>query len=199
MKCGASLISLGANQLYWVVQWHNNFSQMECHKDITFFRGTWSYGGMWKHHFRSPARYLGAQYSRAGMHTYAPYKVVAQPDHWILKGTNVHTGDLFGFRGIDDKPICGVETDKAHNGRTNTEVIAHGMNCASKETGILYDSNDPRWDGSGGGDLMIEYLPNGAAMLNTSAISSGAGLGADPVFSGMVQNFLGRFGPKRVV
>ncbi len=188
-----SLISLGGNQLYWVVRWNANHTRMECRKDFTLFRNTKSFGGMWKHHFRPPQKYLGGRYNGLGMFTFAPYRLAAKPDHWVLGGLNVKSGDLFGMKGIDGKPISGAETDKAIPKRNHIEIIAHGMNCKSASIGIIYDASDPRWDGSGGGDMTISYHSNGAAVLNTASIQSGAGLGMDPVFTGIIKNFVGRY------
>src|SRR5665213_377656 len=181
-----SLISLGANQLYWVVRWNANHTQMECRKDFTFFCNTWSFGGMWKHHFRAPQKYLGGRYNGSGMFTFAPYRLIAEPGHWVLNGLDARSGDLFGLRGIDGKPICGAETDKAARAREHIEIIAQGMNCKSASIGTLFDARDPRWDGSGGGDITISYHANGGAVLNTASIQSGGGLGADRVFTGII-------------
>src|SRR5207248_5832402 len=54
---GTSLISMGANQLYWLVRWNHDRTQLECHKDGTRFRSSFLYGGLWKHHFRPPRKY----------------------------------------------------------------------------------------------------------------------------------------------
>ncbi len=193
---GASLISLGANQLYWIVKWNGNHTRMECRKDLTFFEHTRFYGGMWKHHFRPQERYLGGRYNGSGMHTYAPYRLTAKHDHWILQGLGAREGDLFGLAGIDGKPICGAETDKTTRRSTkNVEIIASGMNCETESIGIIYNQDDPRWDGSGGGEMSLMYLSNGNAVLNAAAIHSGAGLGVDPIFTGIIQNFVKRYGP----
>ncbi len=194
IKRGVSLISLGANQLYWVVRWNANYTIMECRKDLTFFHNTFSFGGMWKHHFRPPQKYLGGRYNGLGMHTFAPYRLIASKEHWVLAGIDVQLGELFGIAGIDGKPICGAETDKAIEQSDRLDIIAHGMNCESESIGTIYDSNDPRWNGSGGGDMTILYHSNGAAVLNTASIQSGAGLGVDAVFTGIIRNFVKRYG-----
>ncbi|MBK9333466.1 MAG: hypothetical protein IPM96_13935 [Ignavibacteria bacterium] len=31
------MISLGANQIYWKVKWNDDFTIMECRKDLTLF------------------------------------------------------------------------------------------------------------------------------------------------------------------
>ncbi len=193
---GVSLISLGANQLYWIVKWNKQHTRMECRKDLTFFKNTFSFGGMWKHHFRAPEKYLGGRYNGLGMHTFAPYRLTAKSDHWIVSGLDIKQDEEFGIVGVTGKPICGGETDKAKKG-SNIEIIAHGMNCESETTGVIYNANDARWDGSGGGDMTIMYRSNSAAVLNTASIESGAGLGVDRVFTGMIKNFVKRFGPSQ--
>ena len=193
---GISLISMGANQLFWVVRWHSQHTRMECRKDMTFFQNTLTYGGLWKHHFRPQQKHVGGCYNCLGMHTYAPYRLLAKSDHWILEGLTIQTGDLFGMRGIQGRPICGAETDKTGRRLGNFEIIARGMNCESEAMGTTYDANDPHWNGSGGGEMTVGYRANGAAVLNTASIESGAGLGVDPVFTGIIENFMKRFGPK---
>jgi hypothetical protein len=189
---GSSMISLGANQFYWRTKWDKNFTQMECRKDLTGFTSPIDYGGMWKHHFRPAHRFLGVEFSRSGMHTYAPYKVL-KPQHWLFNGTNVQKGDLFGLRGINDLPIAGVETDKAHGVRAEVEIIAHSMNCDSEDISKSFDPDDARWNGDGGGDLTIKYLEGNRAILSTAAIYSGSGLGRDAVFTQVVKNFVDRY------
>ena len=194
---GASLISLGANQLYWVVRWNSDRTRMECHKDLTFFEHSLRFGGMWKHHFHPQQKYLAGRYNSSGMHTFAPYKLLSKRDHWILAGLALEEDGIFGTRGIDGKPICGAETDKVTHRSKDCEIIAQGLNCEDESVGIIYDPADPRWNGSGGGEMTIAYRSNGSAVLNTAAIHSGAGLGVDPTFTGIVQNFVRRFGPHR--
>ena len=190
---GKSLISLGANQLYWKTVWHDNFTRLECRKDLTNFEHSTQYGGMWKHHFRTAKKYLGVQFSGSGMHTSAPYKVL-KPNHWLYEGADVQEGQLFGMRGINELPIAGAETDKASGHDKNVEVIAHSLNCDSEETGEVYDPSNPVWNGEGGADLAIKYLSPTNAVLSTAAISSGSGLGTDKVFTHIVANFMAKYG-----
>jgi N,N-dimethylformamidase len=193
---GVSIISMGANQLYWVVRWNTEHTKMECRKDLTFFNHSISYGGMWKHHFKPQQKYLGGRYNGLGMHTFAPYRLIAHPNHWALAGLNVQEGELFGMTGIDGKPICGAETDKVTRKKEPFEIIARGLNCESEAVGTSYSPNDSRWDSSGGGEMTITYHENGSAVLNTASIQSGAGLGVDSLFTGIIKNFMKRFGPR---
>lgn len=195
---GVSIISMGANQLYWVVRWNTEHTKMECRKDLTFFNHSISYGGMWKHHFQPQQKYLGGRYNGLGMFTYAPYKILANENHWILAGLKIQNDQIFGMKSIDGRPISGQETDKTTKPKKNLEIIARGMNSESKEIGTIYDPNDPRWNGSGGADISILYLRSGAAVLNTASIHSGAGLGVDQVFTGLIKNFVARIRQKNL-
>ncbi|MBS1903595.1 MAG: hypothetical protein JSS75_07835 [Bacteroidetes bacterium] len=189
-----SMISLGANQLYWSVRWNADHTQMECHKDLTSFSNPHEYGGMWRHHLRFVQRIMGVGYNGAGMHTWAPYRVT-NASHWLFEGTGVKNGDLFGVKGISNRPICGSETDMIGTFSGKVERIARGINCASASQGSLYDGDDTVWDGAGGGDFVLKYLPNSNAVLATASIESGAGLGVDPVFTKVIENFVKRYGP----
>ncbi len=190
---GRSMISLGANQYYWRIRWHDNYSRMECRKDLTFFEGSFKYGGMWKHHFRRPQNLFGEDYSGSGMHTFAPYKVL-DSSHWLFEGTQICNGDLFGMHGINEFGICGAETDKAKK-TSDIEIIAHGMNCDSEKTGKNYDATNPEWNGNGGGDIVLKKHPKNNAVLSTGSIQSCSGLGIDPVFTAIIKNFISRYLP----
>ncbi len=189
---GASMISLGANQLYWVIQWNDEHTQMECRKDLTMFDNSFNYGGLWKHHFRKQEALCGSRYTGSGMHTFAPYTVTSA-DHWLFNNTNVKNGDLFGVNGISQRPISGAETDKHSSASSSIEIVAHGLNCDNESQGTIYNSDRSIWNGEGGADLLLKTLPNGNAVLSTGSIESGAGLGYDEVFTAIVKNFIERY------
>ncbi len=186
---GKALISLGGNQIYWKAQWHNNYAQLECHKDLTLFQD-WSFGGTWKHNLRSEAGFLGVRYSPAGLHTYAPYQV-KKPGHWLFNGTGVKRGAVFGRKGINKYPLSGYEMDKTtYQSPNDVTVVAKGLNpkegrykkiCANKT------------DNKGGGTLAIRALSENHAILATGSIQSGSGLGVDSVFTKVIQNFVTRY------
>lgn len=188
----ASLISLGGNQIYWKIKWHDNFNRMECHKDLTFFEDSWSLGGMWRHNFRAEANFLGVQYTPAGIGTYAPYQV-KQPEHWLFEGTDVVRNELFGQRGINQYPVCGDETDKTtFLSQWGSEVIAKGINPKHGEKYGIY--TDPEaTNRKGGGEIVYRSLNGHTGILATGAIQSGSGLGRDSVFSRLIKNFMNRY------
>ncbi len=189
---GVSLISLGANQCYWIVRWNADHSVMECRKDLTGFDKSFEYGGMWKHHFRLPEHLFGVGYSGTGMHTFAPYEVTNE-SHWLYEGLGVKNGDLFGLKGVNDKPISGAETDKITRYSGEVETIAHGLNCENESQGTIYDGNRAIWNGSGGGDFVLKHRSKTSAVLSTASIQSGSGLGYDRVFTGIIKNFIKRY------
>jgi N,N-dimethylformamidase len=188
---GGSMISLGANQYYWNIRYHDNYRRIECRKDLTFFTDSYEYGGMWKHHLRHPKNFFGESYTGSGMHTFAPYKAT-NASHWLLEGTGIRNGDLFGMHGINELGISGAETDKAKKS-PDIEIIAHAMNCDSEEIGKNYDPNDPRWNGDGGGDIILKKLSGVNAILSAGSIQCASGLGTDAVFTTIIKNFIQRY------
>jgi len=185
-----SLISLGANQVYWKTKWNDDYSIMECRKDLTSFSSSFAdYGGMWRHHFfKSEHNLLGVRYSRPGIHSFAPYEIKA-PTHWIFENLNVKNEQIFGFTGINNLPISGDETDKIVSKINNMTLLAKGLNCVEKKGD--YISIESYCDENSGADFVIieNELNN---ILSTGSIESGAGLGIDSVFTGMITNFIKR-------
>lgn len=191
---GKSLLAIGANQLYWKVRWHKNHTQLECHKDLTFFKDPLSFGGMWRHNLRFMERLIGVGSTGKGMHTYAPYKVLI-PNHWLYNGLQLQPGELFGASSINGGPLSGAEVDQSDILSGRVEIIAHGLNRKERRNDHdVYSPNDPSWDGKGGADLAVKYFNDGKnAVLSTGSIQSGAGLGSDTVFTRVIENFLARY------
>jgi len=186
------LISLGANQIFWKVKWHDNFTRMECRKDLTFFGERFDPGGMWRHNLRSESDLLGVRYTGKGLHTFAPYKVL-NSSHWLYSGLNISDGELFGIKGINSFPICGDETDKVPFWMEfSTETIAKGLNTDIADTIKIYNKDDADWNSKGGGEIVLREIGN-IAVLSTGSIYSGSGLGSDKVFTGIIDNFLNKY------
>ena len=196
---GRSLLALGANQIYKKIKWRNDYTLMESRRDLTFHDdGFLEYGGLWYHRFRPPERFLGARYTGNGIHSFAPY-TVTNSKHWLYNGLDVKDGDLFGEKGIDGKPISGLETDKVSFLTPNDfQIIAKGINPAERSVGneIHYPDSNYTWDGAGGSHFGYRKLSDTNAILNSAAIHSIAGLGVDSVFSTIVKNFLDKYFPK---
>lgn len=183
---GKSLISLGANQLYWKVQWHDNFTRMECHKDMTLF-DDFAFGGMWRHNFKPMQKLQGIRYDNSGLHSFAPYEVM-NDSHPLFHGLGVKNGQLFGKSGINVAGLSGNETDKiTKRSAREWEILAKGQNW-SKEAG-MWEENNAEWDGAGGGDMVFREFSKNNAVLSTGSIQSGSGLGTDEIFTGIIRNF----------
>ncbi|AMM50241.1 hypothetical protein TH61_02305 [Rufibacter sp. DG15C] len=191
---GKSLLSLGGNQVYWQVRWHQNFTQVECPKNGSFFQNSPKRGGLWRHTSTPESKLLGGNFTEAGMGTYAPYQVI-EASHWLFENCEVKNGDVFGQAGIDGLPICGDETDKTTwSSPENTVVLARGLNKTIATSDVeVYKQEDNAWDGTGGGEITITELSKQHAVLATGSIQSGSGLGVDKVFTQMIGNFMRRY------
>ncbi|KAA3439383.1 N,N-dimethylformamidase beta subunit family domain-containing protein [Rufibacter hautae] len=188
-----SLLALGGNQVYWQARWHQNFTQLECRKDGSFFKNEPKRGTLWRHTPQPEAQLLGAQFSEPGMGTFAPYQVL-QPEHWLFTGLQLKKGDLFGEKGLDSLPICGDETDKTTwSTPAHAVVLAKGLNKASGKQPTTYQGKEGTLDGTGGGEITFTEFSAEHAVLNTGSIHSGSGLGTDQVFTALVQNFMQRY------
>lgn len=200
---GASLLCLGANQIYWEIERIGPglgvpYDAIECRKDATPFSEAASplrrKGRLWRHTRYPEDRYLGVRFSHPGTGTYAPYCMI-NPDHWLCDGVDLGEGDLFGLRGISPLPICGDETDSPSRlSKPRVEVIARGLNRADAVDGdyTVYRSGDPAWDGQAGGTIAWMPFSDTHGVLSTGAIQSGSGLGVDTVFTQIVDNFFRR-------
>ena len=173
---GKSLISLGGNQIYWKVKWNTAFTIMECRKDLTFFENSFEIGGMWKHNLRGEERLLGIRYTKAGIHTFSPYKIQL-PMHWLFENINLPSDSIFGKRGLNGLPLSGIETDKTTIFTSyNVDILAKGMNPEN-----------------GGAEFIYKKHNNNNGVLSTGSINSGAGLGYDYVFTQIIINFISKY------
>lgn len=189
----ASIINLGANQVYWKIKWNAEYTQMELRKDVSFFSSTLRIGGKWRHSFWPEERLLNASYTDAGIGTFAPYKVLL-PQHWLFDGLDVSEDSLFGSSGLNSLGICGDETDKSTLiSSINVETIARGVNCDIGGLYENYDSKASKWNSKGGGDLCFRLTNDNKGILNTGSVQSGSGLGTDEVFTKIIQNFILKF------
>lgn len=187
-----SLISIGGNQIYWKIRWHDDFTKIECRKDLTSFDEPFGIGGMWRHNLRSESGLLGVRYTGTGLNSFAPYKIL-NPGHWLYNEINVSEGELFGLKGINNFPICGDEMDKVPFWMEyKVDVIAKGLNCKTPDGIENYKPDDPKWNGDGGGDMTFREL-DGNAVLSTGSIYSGSGLGSDSVFTTVIKNFTEKY------
>jgi len=168
----ANLLSLGGNQVYWKVRWHDTFKTIECRKDGEFFENTMIPGGQWRNSQTNEAKLLGVAFTNSGYNTHAPYRVT-DPLHEFYNGINVSKEDTFGRKGINGRPISGVELDKMnHATPNNAELLAKGCN-----------------PGNSGGEIV--YIGKGDyGTLSCGSIACGSGLGVDSLFTQIIENFM---------
>ena len=175
-KTGKSMISMGGNQIYWKSKWDSKFQIMECRKDLTFFKNTYSLGGMWKHNFKNESKFLGVRYSDAGYNTYAPYKIV-MPSHWLFSDVKITSDSLFGLYGINSFGLSGLETDKVTRFSKNyVDIIAIGMN-----------------PNNGGANMIHKKYNHNNGVLSLGSIQVGSGLGLDTTLTQIVKNFINKY------
>lgn len=175
LKQTKNIISLGGNQAYWQVKFSNDFSQIECHKDGTYYDNSIIHGGMFRSLLNSESLLWGVAYTELSYGTYNSYKAISV-NHWIFDGTNCKEGDEFGKAGIDGRGICGDELDFINEfSPKNTKLLAKGTNNNNQ-----------------GGDFVIVEGENNA-ILSTGSIASGSGLGTDIIFTKMISNFMKKY------
>ncbi len=127
----------------------------------------------------SEANLLGIASSDTGLMTAAPYRVLTSP-HWILEGTDLKAGDLFGEQTLHERVpggASGHETDKitAHS-PVNVEHIAKGEN-----------------PNGGGADLVYYRHEKGGQVFSVGSMSWIAALFTDKNVSRITKNVLTRF------
>ena len=172
---GKSIMSIGGNQIYWKTKWNEKMQIMECRKDLTMFKNSFSLGGMWKHNLKSEDKFLGVRYDNRGYETFSPYKIIL-PEHWLFNKIEIPKDNIFGRNGINELGLSGLETDKiTRSSKKDITLIAKGQN-----------------PNNGGADFIIKELGDNA-ILSTGSIQSGSGLGKDSVFTQIIVNFIEKY------
>ena len=108
----------------------------------------------------SEANLLGVVCTETGLMTAAPYRVI-DASHWILEGTGLRNGDLFGEKTLHERVSGGAsghETDKkSASSPANTILLAKGTNANEGGAEIVY--HEP----AGGGGVFsvgsITWIP----------------------------------------
>ncbi len=174
LAAGGSVLNLSGNVLWWKVTLRGD--QLECRKDRGLHAQTGERGGLWKE-LGVPSRpLLGVQSDPRGLHTYAPFRVLA-PGHWLLARRGLTRGALLAAHGENRGGGSGGETDKAGPGTPPGAVLlAHGLN-----------------PGDGGGDIVFFETPAGGAVLSAGSISVAGCLETDATLADMVDRFLVRY------
>ncbi len=125
------------------------------------------------------ATLLGVGFTRAGMMTGAPYRVV-DGGHWAFDGTGLSTGAVFGRNSLHTRcpgGASGHEMDKVSlNSPPGTRVLAKGMN-----------------PGGSGAEMVHYELDGGGAVFSVGSISYPCSLPIDRAVSQLTANILRRF------
>lgn len=124
------------------------------------------------------ANLLGVAFTYTGAMTAAPYRVLDE-SHWVLAGTGLHNGDLFGEKTLHERVpggASGHETDKVGAGSPgNVQRLAKGIN-----------------PDEGGADLIYHESGRGA-VFSVGSITWVSAVFTDPHVSRITRNVLERF------
>lgn len=127
----------------------------------------------------SEANLLGVVCTEAGIMTAAPYRVV-KADHWILAGTGLCDGDLFGHKSLQERihgGASGHETDKmSMHSPPGTVLLAKGIN-----------------QDEGGAEMVYYETASGGAVFSVGSITYVPCLLVDDAISRITANVITRF------
>ena len=127
----------------------------------------------------SEANLLGVAFTRTGIMTSAPYRVV-DAGHWVFEGAGVAKGDLFGEASLHERVpggASGHETDKiTPNSPPNTHLIAKGTNVDE-----------------GGAEMVVHETDSGGMVFSAGSITYPSSILVDEVVSKVTSNVLRRF------
>ncbi len=127
----------------------------------------------------SEASLLGVVCTDSGIMTAAPYRVV-RDDHWILAGTGLRNGDLFGKDSLQERisgGASGHETDKmSPHSPPGTVMVAKGTN-----------------QDDGGAEIVTYETASGGAVFSVGSITWVASVLVDDAVSRVTANVITRF------
>jgi N,N-dimethylformamidase len=128
--------------------------------------------------YRPEAELLGVAFTKPGVMTAAPYKVLA-PEHWVFGGTGLGREDLFGEASLHERVpggASGHETDKiTASAPANAQHLAQGTNP------------------DGGGADMVVFEQGKGAVFSVGSITWVSSLFSDAHVSRITRNVLERF------
>ncbi|MFK7922368.1 MAG: N,N-dimethylformamidase beta subunit family domain-containing protein [Bacteroidia bacterium] len=203
---GGNFLSFSGNTAAYDSKYDPIAQQLTVHKDAGL--------SQWKNLDTIGLRPFGTEYIYLGFHTYAPYEVLLDST-WLLAGTDLERGDLFGKRSdIYDYSIfyqglwtglsvlrrkgqygaaSGLEVDKIYPGTPDNFVhIASGLNPSLQGRGEVYPEEEVAWDGGAGADLGYYMHPGGGLVFNAGSMSFTGAIPYDPDIRQMISNLLER-------
>jgi hypothetical protein len=171
---GGRLMYLGGTGLNCQVEYLDNGTAMRC-------LNTWPEGFESRFHVQveSEANLLGVVFTDPGAMTVAPYETLA-PEHWVLAGTGLKRGELFGIKTLHERygdGASGHETDKiSPSSPKNVQLLARGTN-----------------PDEGGAHLVVFDTPAGGAVFSAGSITYPSALFCDAAIEKITDNVLRRF------
>jgi N,N-dimethylformamidase len=169
---GGQLMYLGGNGVNCEVIYENDGAAMRCltHDDP-------GHESRMHRTYEAEAGLLGIVFTHTGVMTSAPYKVLDET-HWLLEGTGLKNGDLFGEKSLHERVpggASGHETDKITPASIpNLELVAKGTN-----------------PDDGGGEVVYGALGDGA-IFSVGSITWVSSLFPDESVSRITRNALTR-------
>ncbi len=127
----------------------------------------------------SEANLLGVAFTRTGIMTSAPYRVI-DADHWVFEDSGVAEGEIFGEASLHERVpggASGHETDKiTPNSPQNTHLLAKGTNVDD-----------------GGAEMVVHETERGGMVFSAGSITYPSSILVDDVVSRVTSNVLKRF------
>jgi len=170
---GGKLMYLGGNGIYWRVAL--KYDRIEVRKSGDPHKYTSGTGGKFRDLGMPESRHLGVQYTNAGIHTYAPYKVY-HSNHWIYNNTGVVDGQLIGQNSLNNGKASGSETDETSIHSPYLTVLGIGTNAQN-----------------GGAHLIYYHKTNGSKVFSVGSITYTGSLSVDPIIDQITKNVLNDF------
>lgn len=206
LDAGGSIMVLSGNTAFWRINYDEKRRTIEVDKD--------DHGNHWLQQDIKKTGVLGTHTNLHAMHTYAPYKVL-EPGNWLLKGTGLKDGDLFGEESAGHDPTVGYGSfgDKinfilgkrkvgAASGLeydivteqtpSNWVTIAKGINPQNFGRGQVYPDEEIDWRGDGGADLGYYRHSGGGYVFNAGSITFPTAIQNDVVIQKILKNFINR-------
>lgn len=175
LENGGNLMYLGGNGVYWRVALA--FDRIEVKKTGGYHGYDLGIGGKWREIGRPESQYLGVEYTRPGINTYAAYSIV-QSNHWVFNGTTLNNGDLIGENCLNGGKASGHETDKMSNySPSNCILLAKGLNP----------------NGSGAEMVYYQNVSNNSKVFSVGSITYTGSLAVDTNISRITKNVLDNF------
>ncbi len=170
---GGKLLYLGGNGINCKIEYLEGGACMRC---LNYWPD--GYESRFHYEVESEANLLGVVYSDAGAMTVAPYEVVAA-NHWILAGTGLKRGDLFGTKVLHQRygdGASGHETDKiSPSSPKHIILLAKGRN-----------------PDDGGAHMTYFEAASGGAVFSAGSITYPTALLCDEPTSAITANVLNR-------